>query len=116
MRVRKNVRIEGRIINMTKHPIQMYDDASGDIVTFYPSVRTFCAKQKRKVEKVFPKTACYVFSPEAKKDIQWFRRHGGNVALVYDMSVGRDGAQIVTLVDTDYKQQVIYRRNKFIAS
>ena len=116
MRVRKNVRIEGRIINMTKHPIRMYDDASGDIVTFYPSVRTFCAKQKRKVEKVFPKTACYVFSPEAKRDIQWFQRHGGNVALVYNMSVGRDGVKIVTLIDTDYERQVIYRRNNFIAS
>ena len=116
MRVRKNVRIEERIINMTKHPIRMYDDASGDIVTFYPSVRTFCAKQKRKVEKVFPRTACYVFSPEAKKDIQWFRRHGGNVALIFDMGVGRGGVKIVTLIDTDYKQQVVYRRNKFIAS
>ena len=107
----RRVQLEDRIINMVGYPFHLYDDATGTIETFYPSVWTFCERRYECNVESFPRTACYVFSPDMEADIHFFRKNGYNVAVVASRSIGRGGIEISMLVSPINDRLVIYRRN-----
>ena len=107
--VRLLTKTTDHIINMTSEPIHLYEDASGKIVTFFPSVRSFCNKR---IERVFPKSAYYVFTPDKTDDILWFLNYCGNVAVIVGSGVGHDGVEVVNLSTFDRIYSVKFRKKR----
>ena len=100
----------GHIINMTRCPFRLYDDSTGEIVTFYPNARSFCT---RRTMSLFPVDAYYVFTDDMVEDIRWFQNYCGHVAIIDGVSHGRGGVDIVRLESADHRELIRFRRKEY---
>lgn len=105
---RSYAKLTNHIINMTDEPFKLYDDFTGEIITFFPNMRRFRWKDAK---IVFPVNACYVFKSDMIDEIEWFKKNHRNVAVIYKKECGRDGIEVTKLVlAADSKDSVYYRK------
>ena len=89
---------------MTDYPFDKYDDVTGRVRTFFPSLLRFSTTMEK-----FPRSACYVFAREMEDKIRRFRDCGYDVAVIEGYSTGRHGSNIATLMSLDDDKVVVFR-------
>ena len=96
MRVNRDVRIAGRIVNLTDETFRLYDNATGDILEFSPE------------ERQLPKTPTYsmgeapkVYYVVSREDFASINKSGRkieDIAIVQVTCTGRGGVLVSFLV------------------
>ncbi len=98
-----------QIINMTSDPIRIYNDVTGEIVSFFPSARTYCSSCFLDRDDVFPAKVCYVFE-RGDERLERFYEKMPLVAIIASRGTGRGGVEIVSLETIDRKKRVLFRK------
>lgn len=104
MHSQRDVHFKSWIVNMTNCPFDKYDDATGRVKTFFPSLL-----RSSTVIEGLPRSACYVFAREMEDKIRRFRDCGYDVAVIEGYSTGRHGSNIATLMSLDDDKVVVFR-------
>lgn len=107
MHSRYSARVVNQVVNMTNEPIRLYEDQTGEIMTFYPSMRRFCQIRN---SRLFPRNACYVFSQDMAEDMRCFSKHFTNVAVAINRGHGRDGLDVFSLIREETNELFVFRR------
>ena len=108
MRNFSKTKLTDKLINLTKHTVRMYDEFTGDIMSFH-------ASNQRLPKKPKCDTVMYILDSEGFREIAKTGRRLDDIAVITSSSLGRNGKSISHLVwGGDLSYYVLYREDPYI--